>query len=429
MTTAPHPSQPTASVVPVKRCEIFGWCCFDFANSAFTTIIITVVYAVYFNNVVAESASAAAAWWGRTLAISQLLVIVISPWLGAVADFTARKKFFLLCSAVICSAATAALFFAGPGDVRLALALVLVANLAFAISENLCGSFLPEISTPQNVGRISGFGWAFGYFGGLGSLILALAIMRSGDGRVPWTFVMTAVFFLAACAPTWRFLRERARPQMLPAGQSYFAVGWGALGRTLRELPSHRTLAWFFVVFTLYMAGLTAVIAFASLYGNNVLHLTMEENVQLFMLLQITSALGAFACGFLQDRVGAKPALLLALVVWIGVSVWVTLCRSKGEFLVIGCVAGLGLGSLQASSRAVVSRLTPVERSGEFFGFWGLFGRVGAAMGPALMGQMASTVGYRGAALVNGLFFVAGLIGLCFLRLPRVAAEPVVRRG
>ncbi|MFO1452184.1 MAG: MFS transporter [Opitutaceae bacterium] len=411
------------SPIPVKRSEIFGWCCFDFANSAFTTIIITVVYAVYFKDAVALDDPAASSWWGRALAISQMIVILVAPWLGAVADFTARKKRYLMISATTCSLATAMLFFTGAGDVKFALILVVLANVAFSVSENLCASFLPEISTPENVGRISGYGWSFGYMGGLLSLGLALAIIMGLHASPRWTFVMTGAFFLLASLPTQLLLRERSVPKPLPPGQSYVTVGWGAIASTLRELPKHRTLAVFFIAFTCFLSGLMAIITFASLFGTEVLHLTTQENIGLFAALQITSALGAFGFGYFQDRVGAKPTLVIALLLWVGVCGWAAFCQSKTEFFIIGALAGFGIGSLQSSSRAVVAALTPPGRAGEFFGFWGLFGKLGGVIGPLTMGELATHLGYRTAVLINGGFFVAGLLILLGLSLPKARGQ------
>lgn len=405
---------------PVTRREIFGWCCFDFANSAFTTIIITVVYAVYFKDVVAGGAPGAAGWWGRTLAVSQGAVIVLAPWLGAMADFTARKKRLLLGSAWVCAAATALLGLTGSGDLWLAVTLVAVANVAFCLSESACASFLPELSTPQNVGRISAYGWSFGYLGGLLSLALALGLIVGLGASARWTFLMTGLFFVVATLPTLRFLRERAQPRPLPPGQSFASAGWRTLLRTARELPQHRTLAMFFVAFTLFLSGLMAIITFASLFGADVLHLTTAENLILFAGLQVSSALGALIFGVLQDRLGAKPALVSSLMLWVAVCGWAAFCRTKTEFFVIGAIAGLGIGSLQSASRAVVSALTPTGRAGEFFGFWGLFARLGGVVGPLVMGELATAHGFRVAVLVNAGFFLAGLGVVLAVRLPRI---------
>lgn len=411
--------------LPVKRREIFGWCCFDFANSSFTTIIITVVYAQYFIRVVAGNQSSAPAWWGWALAISQLFVILISPLIGAVADARAGKKRYLMITALVCSMATASLYCVGVGEIWLALGLVAVANIAFSLSENLCAAFLPEISTPENVGRISGYGWSFGYVGGLLSLVLALVIIKSGDGRVLWTFVMTGGFFLLASLPTLLLLHERAVPKPLATGETYLQAGWKANLDLLRELPRHKTLMIFFAGMTFYVAGLTAVIAFSAVYADQVLHMTQDETIKLFVVLQITGVLGAYGFGFLQDRAGSKPALLIALVLWIAVCLWAAFCRTKMEFFIIGVIAGIALGSLQSAGRAVVSALTPPARSGEFFGLWGFFGKLAAVIGTPLFGMLAATFGYQKAIMVNALLFFIGLVIVAGLNL-RPGSKPAV---
>lgn len=404
---------------PVKKSEIFGWCCFDFANSAFTTVIITAVYFVYFKNVVMGGAASASAWWGVALAVSQLGAIALSPMIGAMADVRAAKKTFLMGSAVVCSLATAALYFVGPGEAALAMALVVVANFAFAMSENLCAGFLPEISTPETAGRISGYGWSFGYFGGLFSLVLALVVIDFGKApeRTPWTFVMTGAFFILASLPTLILVRERARPRALPEGQSLVAAAWGANLRSLRELPKYRTLATFLVSLMFSTAGLVAVVAFAGGYADDVLKMGQQEFIGLLVLLQLSGVAGAYGFGILQDKSGPKTALSLALVLWIAVCGWGAFCGSKTEFYLLGALAGVGMGALQSAGRAVVSTLTPEGRGGEFFGFWGFFTKLAGVIGQPVFGVLASTLGFRTAILVNAAFFAAGLLLLLPLRL------------
>ncbi|GAB1488228.1 MFS transporter [Opitutaceae bacterium] len=407
----------------MRKREIFGWCCFDFANSAFTTIIITVVYAVYFANVVAAGDPRAEGWWGSALAASQLVVILISPLLGALADVTARKKALLMGTAVVCSLATALLYFVGPGAVALALGLVIVANIAFSLSENICAAFLPEISTPANVGRISGFGWSFGYFGGLFSLVLALVIIQSGEGRAAWTFLMTGAFFLCASLPTLLLLRERARPSALVPGETYVGRGWRQLRQMRHELPQHRTLAIFFIALTCYLSGLMAVVGFAALYATKVIGMTQDEVIKLFILLQIAGVAGAFGFGVLQDRVSSKLALVLAIILWVGVCVWGSVCESKAQFYLIGALAGVAMGALQSSSRAVVSSLTPPGRAGEFFGYWGFFGKLAGVIGPLVFGWLATLWDYRVAIVATAALFLMGLLILLPLSIKRSWVE------
>lgn len=431
MSVPPVPASPSlesappdaAVSPPVKRSEIFGWCCFDFANSAFTTIIITVVYSKYFTAYVAADDPRAAGWWGTGLSFAQLIVIFLSPLIGAVADLTGRKKAFLMTTAIICSVGTAALYFVGQGEVWLALGIVCVANIAFSLSENLCASFLPEISTPANVGKISGFGWSFGYFGGLFSLVLALVIIRSGENREPWTFVMTGAFFFLASLPTLLLLRERGRRRNLPPGENYFSVGFAQLRRMAHEVPHHRALAVFFIAMTLYMSGLTAVVGFAAIYASIEIHMTQDQIIVLFILLQLAGVAGAFGFGLLQDRVGSKPALILSLLLWITASIWGGVCRDPTQFLFVGVIAGIAMGSLQSAGRAVVSTLTPPGRAGEFFGYWGFFGKLAGVIGPFVFGWLASLAGNRTAMLANGGFFVAGLLVLLAVRLVPTSQE------
>jgi MFS transporter, UMF1 family len=425
--SAADPALPAPDFPPVARCEIFGWCCFDFANSSFTTIIITVVYAVYFNSVVAAGDPHAEGWWGTALAVSQLCAILLGPFLGAVADATARKKAFLFVTALVCSLGTASLAFVGPGEVALALALVIVANLAFSLSENLCSAFLPEISTPETAGRISGYGWSFGYFGGLLSLVLALVMLKGLEWPATWTFLMTGAFFLCASLPTQLLLRERARPRRLGPGESFVGLAFAQLRDMRHELPRHRTLALFLGSMTLFLAGLSAVVAFAAVFATRALDMTQDEIIKLFIVLQLAGVAGALGFGYLQDKIGAKIALVLSLLQWIVVCVWAWRCQTKGEFFLIGIVAGAAMGSLQSAGRAVVSTLTPAGRAGEFFGYWGFFGKLAGIVGPLVFGWIATATDVRQAILVNALFFAAGLALLLPLSLKRTAAQtPVV---
>jgi len=402
---------------PVKRREIFGWCSFDFANSAFTTVVITVVGLPYFSGVIAEGHPLAPGWWGTALAISQAIVLLTSPLVGAVADVRAQKKALLMLTAAVCAAGTAGLFWVGPVDVWLALGLVMVANVAFGMSENLCAAFLPGISTSANVGRISGYGWAYGYFGGLLSLLMVLVIVRSGEGRVRWAFLLTAAFFVAASLPTLVLLKERAVRRTLAVGQSFARLAWGQLLGMRRELPKHRTLAVFFGAMTLYVAGLMAVVAFSADFAMVAIGMTQEQVIVLFALLQIAGVVGAYGFGLMQDRTGPKPPLILSLLLWISVCFAGALCQTANQFFAVGVLAGLALGSLQSAGRAVVSTLTPPGRAGEFFGYWGFFGKLAGVIGPFVFGWVVTWMGYRWAIFLNGGFFLAGLLVLLRLRL------------
>ncbi len=402
---------------PVRRREIFGWCCYDFANSAFITVVITVVYGPYFTGVVAAGWAGANTLWSVILAASQVVVMVFGPALGVLADVTGSKKKFLLSMMWVCSAATAALWLTGPGTVALAAGLVIVAYAAFSFGENFCASFLSELSTPANCGRISGYGWSFGYLGGLGALGLAMLVLSVSPDGVRWVFVVTALFMVSATLPVLLLLRERKQPE--PHVARWWQLGWESVLRAARDLPQHRDLLRFFWGFLLYMSGLGAVVAFAAIYSVEVLGFTTGENLVLFASLQISSALGALAFGWWQDRAGSVNMLTAALLLWCLVAVGAYFCQTKEVFFLVGNVAGLAIGSCQAGSRAVVSLLSPRERAAEFFGFWGVFGKLAAVVGPLFMGVLADVFDLRVAVLSTLVFFVGGLIVLRGVRMAR----------
>ena len=402
---------------PVRRREIFGWCCYDFANSAFITVVVTVVYGPYFTGVVAAGWAGANTLWSVILASSQVVVMVFGPALGVLADVTGSKKKFLLSMMWVCSAGTAALWLTGPGTVALAAGLVIVAYAAFSFGENFCASFLSELSTPENCGRISGYGWSFGYLGGLGALGLAMLVLSVAPDGVRWVFVVTALFMVAATLPVLLLLRERKKPE--PHAARWWQLGWESVLRAARDLPQHRDLLRFFWAFLLYMSGLGAVVAFAAIYSVEVLGFTTGENLVLFASLQISSALGALAFGWWQDRAGSVNMLTAALLLWCLVAVGAFFCQTKEMFFLVGNLAGLAIGSCQAGSRAVVSLLSPRERAAEFFGFWGVFGKLAAVVGPLFMGVLADVFDLRVAVLSTLVFFVGGLIVLRGVRMAR----------
>jgi UMF1 family MFS transporter len=415
---------------PVARREILAWAMFDFANSSYTTVVVTFVFSAVFAQIIAAG-PAADLWWGRATMISNGIVFLLSPLVGAIADESGRKKAFLFASYLVCIAGTAALWVIEPGEVALAIALFVVSNIAFSFGENFAGAFLPEISTPSTVGRISGFGWGLGYFGGLASLACVYPLVAAGgielanfsNLRLAWP--VTALFFLVAGLPTFLVLRERA-PRRSEPFSYYVRNGFGRVAQTFRLARQFRELMRFLAVFLVYNTGVTAVIAFSGIYAVRTFGFTTGELFLLGVGLQIPAALGAFVFGLLQDRVGARRSLQVVLVIWMLVTAFAAAAPTKTGFWIAAMGAGLGIGSVQAASRALVGLFSPVDKSGEFFGLWGLAGKASYAVGPALFGLVSTLAGsQRTAVWVNGIFFVAGLAGLFLIdeRRGRAAAE------
>lgn len=403
---------------------------FDFANSAYTTIIVTVAFSIYFTKLVAPGANADW-WWSVAVGTSNLIVLLLAPIIGAIADGSGRKKPFLAAMWILCCLGTAALWFVTPGALVLGIILFVVSNCAYAFGETLVGGFLPEISTPKNIGRISGFGWGLGYMGGLGSLLLVRPLIAGGFSienlrSLQLAWVLTGVFFLLGALPTMLFLRERAERSARRSVGAYAAEGFRRIATTWNSLKDFSELAWFLGAFFIYSCGLMAVIAFAAIYAERTIGFSSGDIIMLFIALQVAAAAGAVIFGWIQDRLGAKRSLELALLLWIVVSVGAYFSTTKAQFWPVALAAGLGIGSLQSASRALVGLFSPVSKSGEFFGFWGLAMRAAYVAGAFVFGSVSSATGsQRVAILVNGAFFLIGLaaLGSVDVERGRAAAE------
>ncbi len=401
--------------------EILSWCMFDFANSSFTTIVITIVFSVYFVQIAAMGSRDGDFLWSLGNFISQGFVLLTAPLVGAIADYSASKKKFLFLSYSICILFSALLYFVRPGDVWLGLVLFIIGNFAYSSGENLIASFLPEIAKPEDMGKISGFGWSLGYIGGLLALLACLPLLQGGfeiqnANNLRLTNLIVAAFFLVAGIPTFLFVKQRKTASTLPPGMSYFGVGVKRIKETFHHLKEFSELSKFLIVFGIYNCGVTTVIFFASIYAVQTIKLTPNELIIFFLITQVSSSLGAFLFGLIQDRIGAKRTIYMTLTLWLIVIIGAYLSSSRTTFYIIGNLAGLGLGSSQSAARALVGRFSPVEKSGEFFGFWGLFWKLSTAIGPLVFGTLSSTTGsQRIAILATGMFFLIGMIGLSFI--------------
>ncbi len=304
--------------LPVRRRELWAWAMFDFANSGYTTVVITAVFNAYFVAVVAAGAAWATLSWTLALSLSYALIVVTAPVLGAWADLHARKKPLLLLSSIVCILGTAALAWCGRGDVALALVLVVITNTAFGTGENLIAAFLPELADSKAMGRLSSWGWALGYVGGLLVLALCLAWIQSADARhattdsaVSGSMLITAIAFALASLPTFLLLKERAQPQ---AGA---ASAWRtALSRMRKSLAGGhdlQDLQRFMWCIVCYQAGVATVIVIAAIYTQQALGFDTADSIKLILVVNISAALGALAFGWIEDRIGHRATLALTL--------------------------------------------------------------------------------------------------------------------
>ena len=397
--------------VGVRPREVVSWAMYDFANSGYTTVVITAVFNAYFVSVVAGGAPWATFAWTAALAVSYALIVVTAPLIGAWADAHAAKKPLLLATTLGCVLFTALLYFTQPGAVAVALLLLIASNYFFGAGENLIAAFLPELADSRAMGRVSGWGWSFGYLGGLTALGICLFYITSSEGKsasqtVPVTMLITAAFFALAAVPTFVFLHERAVPQ------ARMENPWARVRQTLRETERYADLRRFLVCLLFYQAGITAVVSLAAIYAEQAMKFTTQQTIALILVVNVTAAIGAFGFGYLQDAVGHVRAVALTLVGWIVMVVLAGLSESSASFWVAANLAGLCMGSSQAAGRAVVGYLAPPARLAEFFGLWGLAVKAASIFGPLTYGAVTLIFAgnHRLGIFVTGVYFVIGLI-------------------
>ena len=422
------------------RKELLAWALYDFANSGYTTVVQTTIFSAYFVGVVAGAEQGvtpglSTLLWALAIGIANFIVMFSGPLIGAIADHRACKKLFLLISSVGCIASTALLALVGPGDIGLGMVLVTLSAIMFASGENLIAGFLPEIVLENNMGRMSGYGWSLGYFGGLLTLGICLAYITwarqhglSETQFVPVTLLITAGIFALTATPTFLWLHERAIPVAWNQSLSSLQIGYARLARTFKEVARFRDLLWFLITLGVYQSGVSAVVVLAAIYAHEVMGFDTQSLIVLIMVVNVTAAVGAFICGHLQDRMGSVPTLAITLFIWI-VAVMVALFASKPTLMwLAGIIIGLAMGASQAVGRALVSKFSPTKRGGEFLGLWGLVNRLSAIVGPLSYGLInyLSDGDHRMSLLSTLSFFVVGLVLLSKVNESRGKAAAIM---
>ncbi|MEK6304088.1 MAG: MFS transporter [Acidobacteriota bacterium] len=409
---------------PVTKKEILGWCMYDVADSAFTTVIVTALYAPYFSKIVVGDPQRADLLWGIAASVSELVVALLAPILGAIADFSGSRKKFLGVCAVAIVFFTASLYFVGPGMTTLGLLLYILANIGFAGGGVFIDSFLPGISNNSNAGKISGLKWGMGYTSGLIATVLCLPLAKNVvDNPTPDQLskarlipVVVAVYYAVTVIPTFLFLRDRSVKQQLPPGQNYFSVGFRQLKQTLKHIRRYRELFKLLIAFLVYNDGVVTVIYFAALYASVTIGFTTEEIAIMFIAMNVVAAAGALSFGWIADRIGQKRTIFISLSIWIAAVVVAYFSYSKGSFYVVATLAGLGMGSAQSVTRSLLALFTPKENAAEFFGFLGIAGKALAFLGPLVFATVRQATGSQRPAMLSvGAFFIVGMILLSFV--------------
>ncbi|HOD75746.1 MAG TPA: MFS transporter [Syntrophorhabdaceae bacterium] len=394
--------------------KIFSWCLFDFANSSYSAVIAAVIFPVYYTTVVVgNDANLGDLWWGRAISVSMAFVALSSPFLGGISDYARAKKKFLVAYTLLCVLATAFLALVDRGMVMAGFVLLVLANVGMEGGIVFYNSFLNDIADNEHQGRVSAWGYATGYLGSIISLAVALILVKTDHITFVWP--MVAVFFVVFSLPAFIFLpADQGKGQKLSkAARDGFATTWGVLKRMWSDRDQRR----FLLAYFLYEDGVNTVIVFSSIFASTTLGFTSEQLIGLYLVVQVTALAGAFLMARPIDYWGPKKVVSLSLILWMVVTIVVYFIYSKAFFFVAASMAGLGLGTIQAATRAFFAQFIPPGDESKYFGVYSLVGKTSAVVGPLIFGTVSSmTNNQRPAVAAISVLFITGCIILQTVR-------------
>jgi UMF1 family MFS transporter len=398
----------------LNKKHIISWTLFDFANSSYSAVIAAVVFPVYYVNVIVGNETGRGdLWWGRAISVSMAVVALSSPFLGGIADFGGLRKRFLLFYTVLSVLAVASLSILGKGMVIEGFLLIAIANLGMEGGLVFYNSFLPRIAPRDYQGRVSAWGFMVGYAGSIISLLFALPLIQNGYFRATW--FMIAGFFAVCSIPAFLFLPRDTKEEYTLMHSAM--RGLRLTLTTLREIARRKEPGKFLFSYLLYEDGVSTVIVFSSIFAATTLGFQPRELIFLYLAVQATALLGSLVMAKPIDLWGPKKVVMMSLVLWTTVAVTAFFVETKNHFWVIATCAGLGLGTVQAASRAFYTQFIPEGKEAEYFGLYSLAGKSSAVIGPIIFGEISTTYGSQRPAILSvAAFFLIGLIILCFVR-------------
>ncbi|WP_079529293.1 MFS transporter [Halobacillus hunanensis] len=416
----------------MKKKPVLSWMLYDFGNSAFATTIMAAVLPIFYYDVAAKGVenSLATSYWGYSQSIAVLIIAILAPILGAISDFSAAKKKFLMFFAFMGMTASVLLAFVGEGDYLLASLLLIVGTIGFSGGNAFYDAFLPEVSDEKSIDKVSSWGYAFGYLGG--GVLLAINLMMILNYQwfgLPDTltatqlsFVSVGVWWLIFAIPLFKNVKEEKK-QRSRRTSSYAKIGFKRVGRTIRELPQFKHLLIFLLAFWLYNDGISTIIKMATIYGRDI---GINSN-SLILALLITQFVGipfAFLFGYLADKISAKRALILALYIYLAIVALGYFMTSALHFYLLAICVGMVQGGAQSLSRSIFGKMVPADRHAEFYGFYGISSKFAAIFGPfvfALVGQLTGSSRLGIMSLI--VFFIGGIVLLKFVDIEKGMAQ------
>lgn len=378
-----------------KKREQLAWYLYDFGNSAYAAVVLLAIYSAYFKDGVVGGAEGTRLW-GISVGIAMLVVAVTSPILGTLADFSVSKKKFLLVYSLVTWTFTALLFFVEKGDIFIGMLFFILAEIGYRSGQVFYNSLLTDIASPEEMGQVSGKGWAIGSVGGILCLVVILPAIMFTEGTlmVRLSLPFTAIFFALSAIPTFLWIKEKGKPQQRPAGENYISLALKRLRATMRSVRSFKEFIKFIVAFLIYNDGILMALDFAAIIGAVLFGMDQQQLIIFMIIVQVTSVAGAYLMAIVGDKIGFKKSLILSILMMTAVVLGMLFIKSIEGFFVIGALAGFALTGVQSVSRTMVGLFAPAGKSAEFFGFFAVAGRTSSFIGPTIYGLLAAEAAF-----------------------------------
>ena len=395
-----------------QKKQIISWSLYDFANQPYTTLIITFIYSAFFVNYIAGDEQQGTFLWANAISITAITVAFISPILGAIADNTGYRKSFLVFFTLICCLFTSLLYFPDKGDVFLALTFVVVSNISFEMGTVFCNSYLNDLSSKKNIGKISGNAWGLGFIGGLLALLISFLLFDvNNSSEVKQVNIFVAAWFLIFSLPTFFFLKDSKRQKI---NKKNISSSFSSILQTFKEISKYKIIVRFLIARLFYNDGLITIFALGGIYAIGTLSFSMQEVLVLGIVLNVFAALGSFVFGLIEDRIGVRKVINLSLVILVistflaFISPWTI--YPKLFFWISGVLLGTMVGPNQSCSRSYMAQIIPEDKKNEFFGFYAFTGKATSFLGPLMFGFLTKIYSQQIGLLSVLVFFIIGLI-------------------
>lgn len=380
-----------------KNKSILGWCFYDFANSSFTTIVVTFIYSAFFADYIVGNSSLGQIYWGNAVTVCAIIIAILSPIMGAIADQGGLRKTFLFIWTMICIIFSVLLYFPTKGDIYFALGVFIVANVAFEMGCVFCNAYVPTLTTKKNMGKISGYGYAFGYLGGLLALVVGLVTIALPDQPMfgittenGQNFrsmnLLVAIWFFIFSIPTFLWLKKDNKKNHI--NKNLIKNSFKQLSITYKDIKKYKNTVRFLIARLFYNDALITIFSFGGIIAKGVYNFNLEKMLIFGITLGVSAGIGAYFMGFVDDKIGAKKTIQYSNLLLLIATCLVVFVDNENIFWIAGILVGFSSGPNQSSSRSLMSRFSPKDKQNEFFGFFAFSGKITAFLGPFLLAQV-----------------------------------------